>query len=71
MLAAHSLLAEDRLEEGQQIAEQEYCCSSTGRQAAGADKGKGPSSKAAGRAKNLIHCSHFSLKSREGICKSC
>jgi len=49
MLAAHSLLTEDWLEEGQQITEQEYCCSSAERLATRADKGKCPSSKAAVR----------------------
>lgn len=47
MLAAHSLLTEDWLEEGQEITEQENCCSSIDRLAARADKGKCPSSEAA------------------------
>lgn len=47
MLAAHSHLTEDWLEEGQQITEKECSCSSADRLAIRADKRKCPTAKAA------------------------
>lgn len=52
MLAAHGRLTEDWLEEGQQITEQEYCCSSADGLTTRADKGKCPSLKAALQQRN-------------------
>lgn len=49
MLAAHSRLREDWVEEGLQVMEQGYCCSSADRLATRADRGKCLSSKAAVR----------------------
>lgn len=69
MVAAHSLLTEDWFGGGQQITEQEYCCSLADRVATGDDKGKCLQKQLCSeRAKRFFHFSHFSLKSREGIC---
>lgn len=67
MVAACSLLTEDWFGGGQQITEQEYCCSLADRVAMGDDKGKCLQKQLCReRAKRFLHCSHFSLKSRGG-----
>lgn len=70
MLAGH-LLTEDWLQEGQQITKEECCCSSADWPRELIRESICPQKQlCSGGAKSLFHCSHFSLKSREAICKS-